>query len=44
MSVYRIAESGESRYHIAAHQYADETIRFACSELQKYIQIGRAHV
>lgn len=40
MSVYRIAESGESRYHIAAHQYADETIRFACSELQKYILVA----
>jgi len=37
MSVYRIAEAGESRYHITAHQYADETIRFACSQLQKYI-------
>lgn len=35
--IYRIAEYGESKYHITAHQYADETIRFACSELQKYI-------
>ncbi len=35
--VYRLAEYGESIYHIVAHQYADETIRFACSELQKYI-------
>ena len=34
---YRIAEYGESEYHITAHQYADETVRFACSELQKYI-------
>lgn len=37
MGVYRIAEAGESRFHITAHQYADETIRFACSQLQEYI-------
>lgn len=35
--IFRIAEYGESVYHIVAHQYADETVRFACSELQKYI-------
>jgi len=35
--IFRIAEYGESSYHITAHQYADETVRFACSELQKYI-------
>jgi len=37
MTTYRIAEYGESDYIITAHQYADETIRFAASELQKYI-------
>ena len=35
--IYRIAENGESSFHITAHQYADETIRFAASELQKYL-------
>ena len=34
---YKIAENGESEYHIIAHQYADETIRYAASELQKYL-------
>ena len=37
MSVYKIAENGESHYYIVAHQYADETIRYAASELQKYL-------
>ena len=37
MSIYRIAENGESVYHIAAYQYADETVRYAASELQKYL-------
>ena len=37
MSVYRIAEKGESNFHIVCHEYADETIRYACSELQKYL-------
>ena len=37
MSAYKIAESGESHYYIVAHQYADETIRYAASELQKYL-------
>lgn len=37
MTTYRIAEHGESAYHIVAHRYADEAIRFAASELQKYL-------
>ena len=37
MAIYKIAENGESPYYIVAHQYADETIRYAASELQKYI-------
>ena len=37
MSNYKIAENGESAYYIVAHQYADETIRYAASELQKYL-------
>jgi len=37
MSVYKIAENGESAYHIVAHQYADEAVRYAASELQKYL-------
>ena len=37
MARYRIAENGSSRFHIAAHRYADETVRFAASELQKYL-------
>jgi len=37
MGIYKIAENGESPYYIVAHQYADETIRYAASELQKYI-------
>ena len=37
MSLYKIAENGDSEFHIVAHQYADETIRFAASELQKYL-------
>lgn len=37
MTTYRIAEHGESDYIIVAHQYEDETVRFAASELQKYI-------
>ena len=37
MKKYLIAQNGESSYHITAHQYADETIRFAASELQKYL-------
>lgn len=34
---YLIAENGESVYHIVVHQYADETVRYAASELQKYL-------
>ena len=34
---YRIAENGKSRFYICAHRYEDETIRFAASELQKYL-------
>jgi hypothetical protein len=37
MPHYKIAENGESPFHIVAHQYADETIRYAASELQKYL-------
>ena len=37
MPRYKIAENGESAFHIVAHQYADETIRYAASELQKYL-------
>ncbi|MBR7165444.1 MAG: DUF4838 domain-containing protein [Clostridia bacterium] len=37
MAIYTIAEEGESVFHIVAHQYASETIRFAASELQKYL-------
>lgn len=35
MGRYKIAENGESGFHIVANQYADETIRYAASELQK---------
>ena len=34
---YRIAENGKSRFYICAHRYEDETVRFAASELQKYL-------
>lgn len=37
MGIYKIAEYGESDFIIVAHQYADETIRYAASELQKYL-------
>lgn len=37
MGIYKIAERGESEFHIVAHQYADETVRYAASELQKYL-------
>lgn len=37
MSKYRITENGKSLFHIAVHQYADETVRYAASELQKYL-------
>ena len=37
MAVYTIAEQGESVFHIVAHQYASETVRFAASEMQKYL-------
>lgn len=37
MALYRIADCGESEFHIATHRYADETVRYAASELQKYI-------
>ncbi len=37
MTTYRIAEHGESPFIIVAHQYEDETVRFAASEFQKYI-------
>lgn len=37
MSIYCIAAHGESDFHIVNHQYSDETIRYACAELQKYI-------
>ena len=37
MSLYTIAENSESDFHIVAHRYGDETIRYAASELQKYL-------
>ena len=37
MSIYKITENGESNFHIVAHQYSDEAIRYAASELQKYL-------
>lgn len=37
MPCYTIAAHGESAFHIVNHQYSDETIRFAASELQKYL-------
>ena len=37
MAIYHITDHGKSNYHITVHQYADETVRFAASELQKYI-------
>lgn len=40
MALYRIAENGTSRFHITAHRYADETVRYAASELQKYLLLA----
>ena len=37
MATYIIAEHSESAFHIVNHQYSDETVRFAASELQKYL-------
>ena len=37
MNLYRIACNGESDFHIVTSQYADETVRYAASELQKYL-------
>lgn len=37
MAKYVIAENGESLFHIVNHQYCDETIRYAATELQKYL-------
>ena len=37
MAKYVIARNGESDFHIVNNMYSDETIRFAASELQKYI-------
>ena len=37
MSKYVIADHGESIFHIVNHQYSDECIRYAASELQKYL-------
>ncbi|MBQ9806502.1 MAG: DUF4838 domain-containing protein [Clostridia bacterium] len=37
MSKYCIANHGESIFHIVNHQYSDETVRYAASELQKYL-------
>lgn len=37
MGIYKIAENGESNFHIVNHRYSDETVRFAASELQKYL-------
>ena len=35
--LYRIADNGRSDFVICAHRYADEAVRFAASELQKYV-------
>ncbi len=35
--VYTIAQYGESDFHIVNHRYGDETVRFAASELQRYL-------
>lgn len=35
--MYTIAKNGESDFHIVNHQYSDETVRYAASELQKYL-------
>ncbi len=40
MARYLIAETGESNFCIVNHQYSDETVRYAASELQKYIQLA----
>lgn len=37
MATYMIAKDGESDFHIVNHRYSDETVRFAASELQKYL-------
>lgn len=37
MALYLIAKNGESNYCIVNHQYSDETVRYAASELQKYL-------
>ena len=37
MPIYTIARNGESDFHIVNHRYGDETVRFAASELQKYL-------
>ena len=37
MATYTLAKNGESVFHIVNHRYSDETVRFAASELQKYI-------
>ena len=37
MAIYKIAENGESLFHIVNHQYCDETVRYAAAELQKYL-------
>ncbi|MBQ8210261.1 MAG: DUF4838 domain-containing protein [Clostridia bacterium] len=37
MAVYKIASGGESDFIIVAHQYADETVRYAASQLQEYL-------
>ncbi|MBR2460408.1 MAG: DUF4838 domain-containing protein [Clostridia bacterium] len=37
MSKYVLAAHGESDFHIVNHQYSDECIRYAASELQKYL-------
>ena len=35
--LYTIAENGRSEFYIATHRYADETVRYAAAELQKYL-------
>lgn len=37
MPAYTLADRGESVFHIVNNQYSDETVRFAASELQKYL-------
>ena len=37
MAKYCIVRNGKSNFHIVNHQYTDETVRYAATELQKYL-------